>query len=253
MLTKMKKTKRGNKMSNIAVIFAGGIGRRMSSQALPKQFLQLYDKEIIVYTLEHFENHPNIDGIVIACVEEWIPYMLDLIDKYRLKKVLSIVPGGKTGQGSIYNGLVAAQKYGDGEEDIVLIHDGVRPLINATTISDCLDSVRLKGSAITVAPVVETIIKVEGEKIEDVIERSKCWVARAPQCFKLDEILNAHHQAQRESKEDFIDSASIMRHYGYSLATVMGPVENIKITTPMDYHTFQALYDTHGDNQLFGN
>ncbi len=90
---------------NIAVIFAGGIGKRMNSKALPKQFLKLHGKEIIVYTLEHFENHPQIDGIVISCVEEWIPFLQKLIRKYDITKVGNVVPGGRTGQMSIYNGL----------------------------------------------------------------------------------------------------------------------------------------------------
>ncbi|MGL6202506.1 MAG: IspD/TarI family cytidylyltransferase [Lachnospiraceae bacterium] len=240
-------------MANIAVIFAGGIGRRMNNKALPKQFLKLRGKEIIIYTLEHFENHAEIDGIVIACVEEWIPYLQKMIDKYQLKKVAGIVPGGTTGQDSIFQGLDAAGKI-YGREGIVLIHDGVRPLIEEKTITDCLASVRTYGSAITVAPVVETIIRVDGDdRIKDVIERSECLVARAPQCFYLCDILESHQKAQKEQLHDFIDSASIMRYYGYSLATVSGPVENIKITTPMDFYTFRALYDAREGSQLFGS
>jgi len=240
-------------MANIAVIFAGGIGRRMNNKALPKQFLKLRGKEIIIYTLEHFENHAEIDGIVIACVEEWIPYLQKMIDKYQLKKVAGIVPGGITGQDSIFQGLDAAGKI-YGREGIVLIHDGVRPLIEEKTITDCLASVRTYGSAITVAPVVETIIRVDDDdRIKDVIERSECLVARAPQCFYLCDILESHLNAQKEQLHDFIDSASIMRYYGYSLATVSGPVENIKITTPMDFYTFRALYDAREGSQLFGS
>lgn len=84
-------------MKHIAVVFAGGIGRRMNSKALPKQFLRLYGKEIIVYTLEHFQNHSEIDGIAVACVEDWIPFLKDLTEKYHLDKVKKIVPGGETG------------------------------------------------------------------------------------------------------------------------------------------------------------
>lgn len=237
---------------NTAVIFAGGIGRRMNSKALPKQFLKLYGKEIIIYTIEHFENHPDIHGIAIVCVEEWIPFLKKLVSKYNLTKIVDIVPGGETGQESIYNGICSIAESFD-DETVVLIHDGVRPLIDQQTISSCLACVKKNGSAITVAPVVETIIRVDDEEhINDVIKRSECLMARAPQCFVLKDILGAHNRARDKGKSDFIDSASLMRFYGHELAVVQGPVENIKITTPMDYYTFRALYDARENEQLFG-
>lgn len=238
---------------NTAVIFAGGIGRRMNSKALPKQFLKLYGKEIIIYTLEHFEDHEQIDKIVIACVEEWIPFLKELVEKYQISKVAEIVPGGKTGQDSIYEGLKAAERIGSADEQIVLIHDGVRPLINEKTISDCIQCVKENRSAITVAPAIETIIRVNEEKqVSDVIERADCFMARAPQCFYLTDILEAHRLAVKSEKHDFIDSASIMKFYGHKLSVVEGPVENIKITTPMDFYTFRALFEARESSQLFG-
>lgn len=115
---------------NIAVVFAGGVGKRMHTKDIPKQFLKLHNKPIIIHTLELFENHPEIDAIVVSCVSDWVGYLNDLVNKYNLKKVRKIVPGGKTGQESIYNGLKAAEEVGNRDKDIVLIHDGVRPLIN---------------------------------------------------------------------------------------------------------------------------
>lgn len=236
---------------NTVVIFAGGIGRRMNNKALPKQFMKLYGKEIIIYTIEHFQNHQDIHGIVIACVEEWIPFLKELISKYRLTKIIGIVPGGETGQESIYKGLCKIANSYD-EESVVLIHDGVRPLIDKQTITDCLSCIKENGSAVTVAPVVETIIRVdEDERIKDVIKRSECLMARAPQCFILKDILAAHNSARDKGELDFIDSASLMRSFGHELAVVEGPVENIKITTPMDYYTFRALYDARENEQLF--
>lgn len=238
---------------NTAVIFAGGIGKRMNSRALPKQFLKLYGKEIIIYTLEQFEEHEQIDSIVVACVKEWIPFLEELIRKYGMKKVRAVVPGGETGQDSICEGLKAAERLDQGEDHIVLIHDGVRPLINEQTISECIRSVREHGSAITVAPAIETIIRVDGhQKVKEVIERADCLMARAPQCFYLAGILEAHRKAIQEGKHDFIDSASIMKYYGHSLSVVEGPVENIKITTPMDFYTFRALFEARESSQLFG-
>lgn len=238
---------------NYAVIFAGGIGKRMNTKALPKQFLKLYGKEIIIYTLEHFEKHREIDGIAVACVEEWIPYLEELIVKYQFKKVKAVVPGGRTGQDSIFEGIKAVDRLVQGDGHIVLIHDGVRPLINEQTITDCIKSVRENGSAITVAPAVETIIRVDdNQQVREVIERADCLMARAPQCFFLKDILEAHRKAVQENKHDFIDSASIMKYYGHTLSVVDGPVENIKITTPMDFYTFRALFEARESSQLFG-
>ena len=238
---------------NYAVIFAGGIGKRMNTKALPKQFLKLYGKEIIIYTLEHFEKHREIDGIAIACVEEWIPYLEELIQKYQFKKVKVVVPGGRTGQDSIFEGIKAVDRLVQGEGHIVLIHDGVRPLINEQTITNCIASVRENGSAITIAPAVETIIRVDdNQQVREVIERADCLMARAPQCFFLQDILEAHRKAVQENKHDFIDSASIMKYYGHTLSVVDGPVENIKITTPMDFYTFRALFEARESSQLFG-
>ena len=126
---------------NTAVIFAGGVGKRMHAKDIPKQFLKMHDKPIIVHTLELFEEHPEIDAIVVACVSNYIGYMNELVRKYNLKKVQKIVPGGKSGQESIFNGLKAAEMIGNRDKDIVLIHDGVRPLINAKTIEDNIESV----------------------------------------------------------------------------------------------------------------
>ena len=239
-------------MKNIAVIFAGGIGRRMNQTALPKQFLKLHGKEIIVHTLEHFQKHQEVDGIVIACVAEWMDYLKKLLEKYDMDKVGAVVPGGKTGQESIYNGLLkAAEIYG--EDANVLIHDGVRPLINENTITDCIACIKENGTEITTAPVTETIIRVnESDEIVDVIDRTDCLLARAPQGFKLREILETHEKARKFGKNDFIDSATMMKWNGYKLSIVEGPVENIKITTPMDYYNFKAFVEAKENAELFG-
>lgn len=237
---------------NVAIIFAGGIGRRMNQNALPKQFLKLHGKEIIIHTLEHFQNHKEIDAIVIACVKEWIAHLQLLLDKFDVNKVTAVVPGGDTGQMSIYNGLKKAKDL-YGENVNVLIHDGVRPLIQEKTISDCLKSVYENGTAITVAPVTETIIRMSSEfEIESVIDRTNCLLARAPQGFRLMEILEGHEKALAEGKTNFIDCATIMKWNQYKLSVVEGPVENIKITTPMDFFTFKALVEARESAELFG-
>lgn len=238
---------------NIAVIFAGGVGKRMHSKDIPKQFLKLHDKPIIIHTLELFENSPEIDAIVVSCLSNYIGYLNKLVSKFNLKKVQRIVPGGKSGQESIFNGLKAAAAIGNRESDIVLIHDGVRPLINLKTIHDNIKSVREHGSAITCVKAKETIIVVnEHEAISSINNRAKSRLARAPQSFYLNDILTAHERAIREKKLNFIDSCSMMTYYGKKLYLIQGPQENIKITTPDDFYTMRALLDAKENAQIYG-
>ena len=112
---------------NIAVIFAGGRGDRLHSHSRPKQFFEFRGKPIVVYTIEVFQHIQEVDAIVVACLEDWIPYLRRQVKKYDLSKVVDIVPGGRKGQDSIYNGLVSAKQHFP-EDSVVLIHDGVRPL-----------------------------------------------------------------------------------------------------------------------------
>ena len=237
---------------NIAVIFAGGTGQRMNSKTKPKQFLELYGKPILVYTLEQFQRHEEIDGIVLVSLESWIGYCRDLISKYQLTKVSAIVSGGTTGQESIYCGLKKAKEL-YAEDSVVLIHDGVRPLIDEETISKAIICVKEYGSAITISSAVETVVvKKEKNKVEEILDRSSCQHAKAPQCFILKDILAAHEKAREENKNDFIDSAFLMQNYGYELYTIDGTTENIKITTPSDFYMFRAIVDARENSEIFG-
>ena len=237
---------------NVAIIFAGGTGQRMNSRTIPKQFLELHGKPILVYTLEQFQKHRQIDGIIVVCLEEWIDHCKSLVEHYCLTKVTAITPGGETGQLSIYHGLrKAAELYP--KRSVVLIHDGVRPLIDSETISRVIACVQAHGTAITVMPVVETVI-MEGEDgvIKSVVDRCLCRTAKAPQGFYLEDILAAHEKALEEGQTDLVDSATLMWRYGYTLHTVEGKRENIKITTPMDFYIFRALTDAQENLQVFG-
>jgi len=237
-------------MNNIALIFAGGSGIRMNNNALPKQFLQLHGKEIIIYTIEKFEQHPAIDAIAVACIEEWIPFFNSLLEKHQIKKVKWIIAGGITGQESIYNGL-AAIKNDIKEDAVVLIHDGVRPLINSELITNCINSVEKHGSAITVTPAIETIVSLDNnKKINSITDRSCCYHAKAPQCFRLNDIYTAHQRTKQDGLNNMIDSASLMAHYGHELFTVEGSYENIKITTPTDFYLFRAFFEVKENLQI---
>ncbi len=240
---------------NLAVIFAGGTGKRMHTKSRPKQFLELNGKPILIYTIELFDNHPQIDGIVVVCIENWIPFLKKMLRKFEINKVVRIVAGGISGQESIYKGLCAAEEYAsENDEDnaIVLIHDGVRPLITEDTITSNIMKVKECGSCITCVPAIETIIINRMDKKLDIPKRAECQLARAPQSFFLKDIVAAHRQAQTEGIEDFIDSCSMMSYYGMELGIIDGPMENIKITTPSDFFVFRAMVEVHENQQIFG-
>ena len=238
---------------NIGIIFAGGVGSRMHSKDRPKQFLELYNKPIIVHTREHFENNIEIDAVVIACVEDWIPYLENLLYKFRIEKVKKIVSGGRTGQLSIYEGLKAAKEVAGKEKSIVLIHDGVRPLINPELLSRNIECVKKYGSAITAGVVKETIVVVdENLSVEQVPSRAKSRVAKAPQSFWLDEIMAVHEMAIAEGVSNSIDSCTLMKQYGKHLQMLDGPYENIKITTPDDFYTMRAILEAKENSQIYG-
>ena len=236
---------------NIAVIFAGGSGKRMHTKDKPKQFLLVHGKPIIVHTIEKFQYHEEIDGIIVSCIESGIPYMEEMKYRYRLDKIGKIVPGGATGQMSIYNGLKAAAEVYGVEGNIALIHDGVRPLINDQLISDNITSVKEHGSAITVTKAKETVILVDDDgHVCDVPSREHSRNAQAPQSFWLKDIMEAQERAISNGITNAIDSCTLMRQYGKELSVVIGPYENIKITTPEDFYTFRALYDEKENQQL---
>lgn len=237
---------------NIAVIFAGGAGTRMNSKGKPKQFLEVNGKPIIIHTLEIFECHPEIDAIVVSCIPGWIEYLQNLMEKYRINKVKCIVGGGITGQESIYNGLRSAVKIAD-EKCIVLIHDGVRPLINEKVISDNIASVKVNGSAITSSVTKETIVVVDSNnEILNVPSRENSRIAKAPQSFYLQDILEVHEKALKDGITNSIDSCTLMNQYGKNLFMIDGPYENIKITTPDDFYTLRALLEAKENSQIYG-
>lgn len=242
-----------DRVMNIGVIFAGGVGSRMHSKEMPKQFLKVHDKPIIIHTLEHFERNEEIDAVVIACVSDWIPHLENLLYKYRIEKVKKIVSGGESGQLSIYNGLCAAKEVAADSKAIVLIHDGVRPLINPQLLSENIKCVKEHGSAITAGIVKETIVVVDGSGcVEQVPSREKSRVAKAPQSFWLDDILNVHNRAMKDGVTNSIDSCTLMKKYGFTLFMVDGPYENIKITTPDDFYTMRAILDAKENAQIYG-
>lgn len=223
----------------------------MKTSEKPKQFLLVHGKPIIVHTVEIFETHPDIDGIVIACLEEYMGHMNDLVYRYRLDKVKAIVHGGRTGQLSIYNGLKKAAELYEDEATVALIHDGVRPFIDHDLISRNIECVKKNGSCITCAPASETfVILNEDEEVDHIMNRNLSQSAKAPQSFYLHDILKKEEQAIKDGYDDMIDSVTLMCHYGLKPAITECGSDNIKITTPNDFYIFRALYDARENSQL---
>ncbi len=239
---------------NIAIIFAGGTGQRMGS-SIPKQFLDVYGKPIIIHTLEKFQYHPDIDKIYVACKEDLIDYLTELVKKYNITKIPKggIVPGGKTGQDSIFNGLEIAHKKEPGDS-IVLIHDGVRPLITEDLITRNIETTKKYGSSITCTPAFETpVISYDGTSIDELPKRKFVYTAQAPQCFRLDDIYNMHLKVRKENPDytDIVDSCTLMELNGFETHLTEGIRGNIKVTTPEDYIDLLAKLSSEDYKQIF--
>lgn len=224
-------------MKKIALIFAGGTGQRVGAD-IPKQFLQIYGKEIIIHTLELFENNKNIDEIYVACKEDWIPYLRKLLKKYELEKVTGVFPGGNTGQDSIYRTLEKIKESNDNA--IVLIHDGVRPLVTEETINNCVKTTEEHGSAVPVVSCYETpIVSTDGVSVEEMPTRKNVYLAQAPQGYYLNDILEAHtkERIDNPSYDGIVDSCGLMFKHGFNSYLIPGDRGNIKVTTPADFYT----------------
>ena len=237
---------------NIAIIIAGGRGERLHDYySRPKQFLEYRGKPIVVYAIEAFQHCAAIDGIVVACLEDWIPYLRGKVAQFNLSKVVEIVPGGATGQDSIYNALAYVESRYPADS-LMLVHDGVRPLVTEKAIVECISVAQREGNCVVCVPALETVVVRQKDGVLDVPDRANAMVARAPQCFPLGELLAAHRQAREEGKHDYVDSCTMMRHYGHSLRTVTGAMENIKLTTPADYFMFRAIMEAREEGAVFG-
>lgn len=243
-------------MTNIAIIFAGGVGQRLSNgeNSLPKQFLKINDKPIIIHTLELFEEHDMIDKIYIAIHPDYYDYMQDLVKHYYITKTAGIVKGGATGQDSIYNALKLAQSENN-DDSIVLIHDGVRPNITRDVISENINCAKTKGNAITCTSCFETILVSEnGINPEHVPYRKHTYAAQAPQSFHLGEIIKAHEYTRKINPQytDIVDSCTLFKTLNKPTYMIKGNRGNIKITTIEDLYILRALIRYKEDVEAFG-
>lgn len=235
----------------IALIFAGGTGQRMNTRTKPKQFLEIHGKPVIIHTIEHFEYHDEVDQIVIVCVKEYIDELKGMLKRYGITKVTIITSGGETGHDSIRLGLEAMREI-VADEDIVLIHDGVRPLINGDLITQNIKTVKKHRNAITCELARESQIRsYDGESIVEVPPRHQMYTAKAPQSFYYGDI----HQLYQKSLQDgirSIDSSHLCSIYNVSMHMVKSTKNNLKITEPADFYICRALYDAQESQQVFG-
>jgi 2-C-methyl-D-erythritol 4-phosphate cytidylyltransferase len=227
-------------MKNIALIIAGGSGSRMG-QDIPKQFLNVYDKPVLVYTLESFQNHPQIDEIEVVCIDGWHDILRAYARQFNISKLKWIVSGGKTGQESIRNGVFNLEGK-ISENDNVIIHDGIRPLVSAEIISDCIVKTNELGNATACIPCAEAMIETEdGKSSEGSYPRQKLKRTQTPQGFKLGELLSLHKEAEEKGIENSVASCTLMIELGRKVYFSLGSEKNIKLTTVEDIDIFKAL------------
>lgn len=227
-------------MANIALIIAGGIGSRMH-QDIPKQFLSVNDKPVIVYTMEVFQNHPDIDAIYVVCLHGWEGILEAYIKQFNITKVIKIVEGGKNGQDSIRNGVYAiAEKYQT--EDLILVHDAIRPMLSADIISENIVKCRKYGNAITVIPCMEAMLKSEDEiESKESILRNSLFRAQTPQTISVGDAVKLHKEALEKGITNSVATCTLLLELERKVYFARGSELNIKITTTDDITIFKAL------------
>lgn len=227
-------------MANIALLIAGGSGSRMG-QDIPKQFLTVNEKPVIVYTLEAFEKHAQIDEIAVVCINGWENVLWAYAKQFNITKLKNIFPGGKNGQDSIRNGVYGLKETHNAD-DIVLIHDAIRPMVSGEIISDCIRVTEQNGCAITVIPCAEAMMQTDDGLVSTgSYDRSKLKRTQTPQGFKLGDICELHKRALEKGITNSVASCTLKIEMGEQVFFSAGSEKNIKLTTVEDIDIFKAL------------
>ncbi|MCI6637701.1 MAG: 2-C-methyl-D-erythritol 4-phosphate cytidylyltransferase [Lachnospiraceae bacterium] len=235
---------------NVALLTAAGKGTRMH-QDIPKQFIHVDNKPVIIYTMEAFQQHPNIDAIVAVTLDSWSDVLWAYAKQFNITKLRWVVPGGETGQESIYNGLMAIKEAVPDEDVVVMVHDGNRPLVTSEIISDSLATFKKHGNAVAVIPCQEVVFESEdGQSSMVSTEREKLFRTQTPHTYKLDDLIEAHREAQQKGITGTAASCMLMKELGKMSYFSKGSEENIKITTLDDLKIFKALLHTRQDDWL---
>lgn len=235
---------------NIALLTAAGTGTRMN-QDIPKQFIHVDNKPVIIHTMEAFQNHPSIDEIIVVTLESWTEVLKAYAKQFNITKLKWVVPGGETGQDSINNGLMKLKKEHPDEDVVVLVHDGNRPLVTTEIISDSLATFAKYGNAVAVIPCTEVVFESEdGISSVTSTEREKLFRTQTPHTYKLDDLLWAHDEAKKQGIKGTAASCMLMKELGRETYFSKGSEENIKITTIDDMRIFKALLHTRLEDWL---
>ena len=238
-------------MANIALLIAGGSGNRMG-QDIPKQFMHVDGCPIIIHTMKCFQKHPDIDAIAVVCLKGWDTVLQAYANQFCIDKLKWIFPGGKSGMESIHNGIYGLKDAGCGNEDLVLIHDSVRPLLGQDIISSNIAICKAYGYAITGIQCREAILESEDGFTTSVsIPRDKLIRTQTPQTFRLGNIINVHEEAKSKGILDSVASCTLIAEVGgREMHIVPGSEKNIKITTVEDLEILKALMHTSKDEWL---
>lgn len=237
-------------MHNIALIIAGGVGARMN-QDIPKQFLNVFDKPVIVYTMEAFQRHPEIDAIEVVCLEGWHEIVTAYAKQFGIAKLENIVNGGKNGQDSIRNGLYDIASRHHDSDDIVLIHDAIRPMVSMDIISDNIRVCRQYGNAITVVPCTAAMLKTyDSLSTTEQVPRDNLKITQTPQAFFLSDIIAAHKEALSKGIINSVASCTMYIELGKKLFMSKGSEKNLKLTTAEDIEIFKALLMSKKDEWM---
>lgn len=225
---------------NTAIILAGGVGSRMGVDR-PKQYLVVNEKPIIVYCLEIFENHSDIDKIVIVVSDEWKDYVMENVEKYNISKVCGYAPAGRTRQHSIYNGLKCTESNAE-DTDVVIVHDAARPLVSDKIIKDCIIGAIEDDGAMPVISVKDTIYQSkDGKSIDHLLKRSELFAGQAPESFDFRKYLDIHNSVSDDEIAATAGSSEIAYRHGMKVRLVEGSERNFKITTIEDLETFETI------------
>lgn len=225
---------------NIGLIIAGGSGTRMN-QDIPKQFLTVNEKPVIVYTMEAFQKHDEIDVIAVVCINGWENVLEAYAKQFNITKLKHIILGGDCGQASIRNGVYELEKYYS-SDDIVLIHDAIRPMVSEKIISDCIIKTKEYGCAITTIPCAEAMLETDNQiSSEGSYPRNNLKRTQTPQAFFIKRICDLHRRAVKRGITDSVASCTLMIEMGEKVYFSQGSEKNIKLTTVEDIDIFKAL------------
>lgn len=234
---------------NTALIIAGGRGNRMG-QDIPKQFINVYDKPVIVYTLEAFQNHPLIDSIAVVLIDGWEEMLRSYARQFGISKLDIIVAGGENGQASIRNGVMAVAQNAN-DDDIILVHDAIRPMISEKIITDNINICKEKGNAITVIPCQEAMLfSADGTSSGKSIERSELKRTQTPQTFYVNDLKKLHLDALEAGITNSVASCTLMIEMGKTVYFAEGSEKNLKLTTTDDLEIFKSLLNQNNSDWI---